>query len=426
MKTSLCILSALALAGGGFASRAAEAAPGDFQEAPEALLKSGYWPVRASMAPMSPVKEPVAGLVSPKAKTGRLSLFGKQIPVALDAATADGELRLLRLDLQLKGDFTAATVMEMKPLPPRQTTRRVGDKIETVTLPPPPNYLTCEGVLTGPAGKVFALGNFYVTKGATSPDGAKREFSYLSLRAINVRVGKTSVAGTERSVALVDGDGNGVFNDAFDPQATAAQMRQAGDIVMIDFGAGDFADRTKVKSVVLDHYLMIDDKTYELQVDPKGRGLKVGEAVTGYGMVRFEAGPLEVLASLTGRRLAMSTPLPFSQATGAKVPAGVYQISSLQVKDPASKAMILLRGGKPLEVTADKTVTIPIETKLHCKISAAVMTPDRQIRLSAGRTVTGGMTVSGVYDKNGKSAPVGFEVLDADGKKIAAGNFEFG
>jgi hypothetical protein len=98
----------------------------------------------------------------------------------------------------------------------------------------------------------------------------------------------------------------------------------------------------------------------------------------------------------------------------------------LQVKDPASKAMIFLRGGKPLEVTADKTVTIPIETKLHCKISAAVMTPDRQIRLSAGRTVTGGMTVSGVYDKNGKSAPVGFEVLDADGKKIAAGNFEFG
>ena len=423
MKTSLTILSVLALAGGGFAARGAEAAAG-FGDAPESLLKSGAWPGRATSALLQPVVDKAAGLTSPKALTGKLMLAGKPVPVALDAATADGELNVLRLDLENKGDFTAATVLKLAPPPPRQTTRMVDGKAETVTLPPPPKYFLCEGVIPGPAGRVFVKGTLYTSTGI-SKDGVKREFTSLSLRTANIRVGKVQIAGVDRAVALIDTNGNGLYNDAFNPEKPASLALQygGGDAVMVDCGAGDFADLKQVKSVVLDRYLMLDGKAYELQVDPKGQGVTVSGAAGGQGRISFAAGNMTVQASLTGRRLSATiTP----QAEGMEIPVGIYQVASLQVQDPVSKARLLLRGGKPVEVIAGKNVTVPVETSLKCRISASPMTADRQIRLSALRTAGAGMTVSGVYGQDAKPAPVGFEVLGADGRKIAAGNFEFG
>jgi hypothetical protein len=420
MKTSLCILPALALAalaGGGCASS------GGFGPAPETLLRSGSWPGRAASASLQPATGKVAGLVSPKAKVGTLTLAGERIPVALDAAKADGELDQLRLDLAGKGDFTAATVMKMTPPPARQTTRMVDGKAEKVTLAPPPGYYNCEGFIPGPSGRIFAKGVVYNVTG-TSSDGTKREFTNLSLRTASIRVGKASIAGVERAVALVDGNGNGLYNEGYDPQkpATLGLQYGGGDAVMIDFGKGDFADMKQVKSVQLDRYLVLEGKVYELTVDPQGQGMKVDLAVGGQGKISFDAGTMKVGASLLGRRLDTTV----SSGEPASIPVGVYQVSLLQVQDPASKAMLLLRGGKPVEVVAGTPVAIPVETKLKCKISAAPMSADRQIRLSAVRTSSAGLAVAGVYGKDGKPTPVSFEVLGADGKQVAAGNFEFG
>jgi hypothetical protein len=409
MKTTQMILPVLGLA----LLAGAGCATAPFADGPATALTACNRLGRGSSTVLLPPEKRLAGLVSPKAMTGKLAMAGKSVSLAIDARTEGGELAVLRLDLAGKGDFQAATVIELQ-VP----------KANQPAGASPMHFFNYQAALPGTAGHpLYLTGNlspaFMIDKATGKAD---KEVFFVNQLCAEVRSGMVTIAGTPRAVALVDADGNGLFNDADGIEKVKDQTVRRGDVVLVDSGKGDFSDPATLRLVVLNHLLDVDGKFYAFQVDPMGKSAKAGLAKVAFGKLRFEAGGM----NLTGALAGSLTDVAVTSAAEKPVPADKYQIGRLQIVDPASKARIILGRLPPVEVLPGQTLTVPVYSSLECRIAAAPMNDKREVILSAKLATGTGQPVAYVYDQAGKMASIGLEIRDADGKKIHQGNFQYG
>lgn len=410
VNLSLTVLCVALLAGAGCATPV-------FQDGPAAALAAGSRLGRNNNTMLQPPAKPLAGLASPKAMVGKVQMAGKLVPVAIDAQTADGEMAVLRFDLAGRGDFQTALVVELQ-VP----------KSSDPNLAMPSGFFHYQAELPGVVNEhpLYLEGDITpAIRMSGTDDKTGQAIFCISQLCAGVRSGRVGIGGESHSVALVDTDGNALFNDAdgWEKVQDQGQLRRHGDAVLVDFGKGDFSEPANVRPVLLNHLLEVAGTFYEFRPDPMGKTLKVKPAKVAFGKLRFEAGAMKVIVRLSGQLTDVAVD---SVAGDKRVPADKYRVVGAQIKDPASKAMILLKGLPPVEVKAGQTLSVPLDPALECRIAVAPMNDQRDIVMSAKLTTGAGQSVAYVYGGDGRMVLVGFEVQDVNGKKIHQGNFEYG
>ena len=199
----------------------------------------------------------IAGLRSPDARFGIMELFGRQLPFVVDSATTKPDSGLTVLRLCWKGTDRLAEAQEM----PLTSLTKEGDVFRCLF----------HAGFRGPRGAVCLYGAVFWVLPALP--GRPTQASLITYDVLTIRSAEIDFNGVRHWVAMVDANGNGVFNDPGFRQADGSLA--GGDLVAVDLGDGHFSKSEQLEIQSPDGFFRIDGKLYVLSPEATGETLKV-------------------------------------------------------------------------------------------------------------------------------------------------------
>jgi len=261
-----------------------------------------------------------------------------------------------------------------------------------------------------------------------TPD-PKRPPQFLILMPAAYLTGTAKLSGKEYTLALVDGNMNGKFND---PMAFPYNQRQS-DTLSIDLNGNGTFDPPRTGADVFEMF-------------PFGKGVKVGETFYGVQVaddastIAFtKAAPKFGTLDLGSADVQMLTFSEYGfvniQASDgkARVPAGRYGalVLALAKKDD-SGALWRLQASRPsgqladFTVPADGTLALEVGPPLVAKVTARKRGAGVQYLTLGLEGRAGESYTPGIIKGNQRGAPPSFEIVSDENKVLQTGTFEYG
>ncbi len=239
-------------------------------------------------------------------------------------------------------------------------------------------------------------------------------------RLIKVLKAKCDLAGKSCDVVVSDSNRNGKLGDPWIlPRDPAGFLSSNGSMKM-----GDMASVADVP-VVLGTPFLKDGAQWELKI-VDGKPVVKKQDVP-MGSIVWKGPSKGIVLILMGKQMMLE--FQNVEKDGWIVPAGDYRMVMLAYQQDKSQVMVR-RDDKvaPITVQAGKPLELVPVTEVVSRIKAEPMTPQRDLVLSLSTSAPDGSQVAITpLSEEGKTpkAP-GFRVLDAAGKEVATGSFEYG
>jgi hypothetical protein len=256
----------------------------------------------------------------------------------------------------------------------------------------------------------------------------------VRLQNIGWYTGLVSFGDARRLIALIDYNGNGLFNDCF--RRSSGHLGEAerflyanGDEILIDAnGDGRFEGGYMSNRELYPYgkYIQSDGNWYSLKILDHGGSVEVKGPHLELGTVKVRGLPESCLLELLSDEGIL-------KIVGSKeefqVPAGTYQLYALTLS--SGEWQCQARGkvsGSKFHVREGGVVALPFGPPIRVNVQSS------RHRLRAGQTVNLGLSISGqageVYInviRNGRrpSAPT-FSAIDETGRIVATGTFRYG
>jgi hypothetical protein len=335
---------------------------------------------------------PAAGApktVCAKALVGKGKLADHEFTVVLDGAKADGDLEILRV---ISADGKTAEI-----------------KLRTMG----PDVCMAEAMLFLPGTDKACEGVICQLK---APD-CKVSFMQM-VKAMKVNC---DFAGKPHEVIVSDMNRNGKLGDPWTfPRDKDGFIAAGGGE---DMKMGDFAS-IGGSQVMLGMPFVQDDALWDMAVADGKIVVKKQDVPMGSIAWKGENEPEALI--LLGKQMVLQLQKP--EKTGWTLPVGDYRMMILAYKQDKFQVLVQREKGLPLTVVAGKPLELGPVTEAVAKVTAAPLDPQRNLRLSLASTTPDGGQVSAVLTLDEGKAPKapGFRILDAAGKEVYKGNFEFG
>jgi hypothetical protein len=250
--------------------------------------------------------------------------------------------------------------------------------------------------------------------------------------------GNVSFGGSERRLALLDFNGNGLFNEYFEPRAVGptGRLYAMGDQVLIDVnGDGRFSPGTDSDELYpCARCFRVDGEWYSLDISDCGSEVDVQRPDLKLGTIKI---PAE--ASSCSLMLACSEGILKVQAgQEVQVPVDTYQVyyHSTEIQHSSGRWRYDAYGstaGKKFRVAEGSSVTVEFGAPLLVNVRSETR-PGGGNRARAGNTVNISLELSGqggeIYTNislnNGRPPAPTFKALDEKGNVVAKGDFKYG
>ncbi|MBC8229121.1 hypothetical protein H8E77_06195 [bacterium] len=265
----------------------------------------------------------------------------------------------------------------------------------------------------------------------------------LRLEPSGYYTGVVSFGESERRIAVVDFNCNGIFNEYFMPRSDIRgpeeRLYAIGDQILIDLNGDGRFERGHTGNKELypyAKYLQVDGNWYSLDIPAHGNNVKVQTPSLKFGTIKIPSKP-----GSCSLQLVSSNGIMKFEETGKEfqVPTDVYRLyaHTTQVKDSSVNWRYEANGtasGKQFQVSESDVLELSFSAPLLVNVSYYNRSGGRSGRLKAGNTIELSLTLSGqggeIYTNVQKGhdrppAPT-FVVVDESGKNVAEGTFEYG
>jgi len=261
--------------------------------------------------------------------------------------------------------------------------------------------------------------------------------TYLRLQTIGYYTGVVTCDESERRLAVVDFNCNGLFNDYFkqreNMRGSGGRFYADGDKVLIDVNADGQFESDELYPYA--KYIQIDGKWYHPDIAAHGTQVEVLTPQIKVGTIKIPSqlgsGSIQILSE-NGVMKLPETRQEF------QVPVGAYQLyaHTAQVNHSSGEWRYDTMGtssGEKIQVTEDKASSLPVGPPILVDVSYSSRTK-RGGEPKVGDTIQLSVTFSGkggeMYTNiqgNGRTPPAPtFKVVDESGKTVAKGAFKYG
>ena len=261
----------------------------------------------------------------------------------------------------------------------------------------------------------------------------------LTLQTAGYYTGTVSFGASEYQIAVVDFNGNGIFNERFKPRSGGSDGRlyASGDHVLVDanddgmFEAG-YVDGNEVYPYA--RYLQVDGRWYSLEISAHGGTVEIQDP-------DLELGTLDIADQSSSGSLLLASSngvLRVQAGQEIQVPADTYRVysHSTSVSHSSGNWHYVAQGtssSKKFQVVAGSSVAVEFGAPLVLNVK----TDNRYgnvSRAKAGGTVNLSLTISGqggetytnIMKNNGNPPAPTFKAVDESGKTVAQGAFKYG
>ncbi len=281
----------------------------------------------------------------------------------------------------------------------------------------------------------------YAYKAAGPPmDESSLPSVELHVRTNGYYTGFVSLGGSNRRIAVVDFNSNGLFNDYFKVPSlwtSGDRLLANGDQILIDTdGDGRLEGRYPGEKELYPYarYVQVDGRWYSLDIAAHGAKVEVETAQPRLGTIEISArkGSYSVQLAPAGGVLKL---VPTDQTI--QVPADTYRLFryTAEAKNSSGNWCYDARAAKSekkFEVVENAILPLRLGPPLFVNVS--YRTQDAQAdQPKAGDTivlrlnVTGGRGERCSIEKNGeRPPPPTFKVVNETGKTVLSGDFEYG
>ncbi|MFO8013813.1 MAG: hypothetical protein R6X20_10975 [Phycisphaerae bacterium] len=241
--------------------------------------------------------------------------------------------------------------------------------------------------------------------------------------------GTVTLAGKEYALAVIDGNMNGRFNDAF-----AGEVRYSDlDGLALDLNGNGTFDLPRgmegpFETTPLGKRLRVGEAFYDVTPAPDGSQITLQPVEPGFGTVDVGTAEAALLAYSDYGIWQTTT----SAEGTVRLPAGRYAVIRLAVKKKDASGQVWQltmteppKTLQPLVVEQGKTLRVAVGPPLVAEVD--VQQRNRQARLNLMlRGAAGERYVPGVQKGNRRTPPPTFEILGDDDKVLHTGKFEYG
>jgi len=269
-------------------------------------------------------------------------------------------------------------------------------------------------------------------------DGRYIENMNVRLETSGYYTGVVQFGESQHQIAVIDFNGNGLFNEYFKPQSDMRNPEERlyaiGDQILIDLnGDGRFTGNKELYPYA--KYLQVNGNWYSLAIPAHGGKVEVQTPDLKFGTIKIPDG-----MGSCSFQLASSNGILNFEGTGQEfqVPADTYQLYShiTQVKDSSVNwryDAIGTASGKQFQIAEGDIFTLHFGAPIRVNVSFYSRS-GQYGEPKAGDTIELSLTLSGqggeAYTniQKGQDRPPAptFVVVDETGKNVAQGAFEYG
>jgi hypothetical protein len=259
-----------------------------------------------------------------------------------------------------------------------------------------------------------------VQEGGRSSEYRLQSWAYYSGEA---RFGEKSYP-----VALVDANGNGLFNDPF----RGFEGAQAGDLLLMDTdGTGNFEPTPEFISPKMRYCarrLQVDGRYYDLNIRPDGSALTVAPTTARLATLQSDYSQFSLILASADGWLAVK-----SDKGTAQVPVGDYRLVGWQIEQRDREGNTWVTQGNRYQ-GADEAPAFPVLGDRPLPRLGSPLTAKLEVDRNGGRefeyrlnfTGASGETI-GEITRNGQRMPEPrVRILDAAGREVANLPFHYG
>jgi hypothetical protein len=366
----------------------------------------------------------LVGVRSPEARSGTMELYGESLPYVLDSTTPGGGLTVLRLCWKGMGRLAEA------------------EEVPLTSLTKEGNVFRClfHTGFHGPRGQACLYGAvFWVVP--TLP-GRPTQVSKITYDVLRIRSAAVDFGGIAHWVAVVDANGNGVFNDPGIRQADG--VFAGGDLVAVDLGNGDFTKPEHLEIQPPGWFFRVDGKLYQLTPAASGDAvaLALSDCPLG-GLVQKAPAGWRVMSHLVSEK---GVSLADSGKSRELVAAGNWQLLSRRVQVEETEAWLVAVLPPPpppppeeeaapeppaapmmmVSVAGGKNTVLQCPAGLRCQLTAipSDLLP-RQYQLQPRFFTADGLLVTDMRDGKGLPPRITLVVADPAGKPYERREFQW-
>lgn len=279
----------------------------------------------------------------------------------------------------------------------------------------------------GPAKVLVTLGNrrvpqWYVFKFVDYEiDAGKRVRNLIALNA-GFYTGYVNFGNTRRLVAVVDNNGNGVYDDF------TRSGGPIGDKLLIDLnGDGEFDIRpNSEESQALGRYVLVGDRYWQVHVAADGSAITLAPITKPLGTIRSEVSDFALL--LRGDEGDIRV-----RGSGgvARLPAGKYTLVRCQfaINDSAGRRWVFSGSGEngiTLDIPDDNPVHLTLGPPLTPKVEVTRIDKDK-IALTLSLHGAGGESYNEIFYNDQAKPPVPkVRLHDSSGRELGQMDFHYG
>ena len=244
---------------------------------------------------------------------------------------------------------------------------------------------------------------------------------HANCRNSSIFVGRAVFDGEEHEIGIADLNSNGLFNDT-------EQGLFRGDRFFVDFdGDGSFqsSNNAESESYSYGRYTKIAGKWYTVKARPDGQSIEIAVAQPELATVKAPRG----IGTVDLHSPAQSLHLVFSDGSAQAI-TGTYKVASVQLSLSDSRNRVWTASGSfreedmRLHVKPDADVQLPEMLPLTVSVEPTGEAPFAEVSLSAKIVSPAGGAFRTARSAGRPSG--GFEIQDADGKRVAGADFEYG
>jgi hypothetical protein len=326
-------------------------------------------------------------LTHAKGLVGKGKLAGREYTVVVDGSKADGDLDVFKV---MAADGKGTAEAKLQAIGPQAY-------MASAMVFLPGSDMACQGIFCQ-----LKAGDSNVT-------------FFQLMKALKASV---DFAGKAEEVIVLDMNQNGKLGDPFVfPRDKDGFLSLGGEKMVM----GDLASIGETQLPLGMPFLRNDAQWTMAIADGK---ITVQRQDSKMGTIAWKGDGTEGTLMLVGKTMLI-TDVQLKDGCWT-LPVGDYRIVSLTYKQGKGHVMVTGDGGKVLTVAADKPSEIGAVTSAVAKVAAAPLTPQRDLALSLKTLTPEGYNVMFTAEGPEAPKPPAIRILDAAGKEVHKGNFEYG